>query len=146
MNTLKLRWQRLAVTLLFGFMLTAGTAAASSGPVDVHMLIMVDRTSPQSEMVAMNLIRHVIRFQGIDHAHLDLLAIGPGMKMLLKGTPYAEDIESFTDYGVKFVLCRRNLEAAHIPFSRRADDVGLVPDAVLEMQKRKNEGWMVVWP
>lgn len=146
MNTNNHSWRRLTAALLLGFTFAAGTAAASSGPVDVRMLIMVDRTSPQSEMVAMNLVRHVIRFQGIDHAQLELLAIGPGMKMLLKGTPYAEDIESFTDYGVKFVLCRRNLEAAHIPVSRRADDVGLVPDAVLEMQKRKAEGWMVVWP
>ncbi|OBS09420.1 DsrE family protein [Acidihalobacter prosperus] len=125
---------------------TVAAAATQTEPVTVHMLVMVDRSSPEDWMVAMNLLRHTIRYQGIDHSELELMAIGPGMKLLLKGTPYAQDIQSLAQYGVQFVLCRRNLAAAHIPVARAAAGVGIVGDSVVELQRRQSEGWVIAWP
>lgn len=144
-----------SMRILQGFilLLTLGAAAfvveaapMSSEPVTVRMLVVVDRSSPESWKVAMNLVHHTIRYQGIDHSVLELMAIGPGMGLLLKGTPYAADIQSLTLYGAKFVLCRRNLAAAHIPISRVAEDVGIVGDSVVELQRRQSQGWVIAWP
>lgn len=147
MNILRSAMRLAALVAVLGFAsVEAPASAASAEPVTVRMLVVVARSSPESWDVAMNLVRHVIRFQGIDHSRLELLAFGPGLKMLLKGTRFQGDIQSFTQYGVTFAVCRRNLAAAHIPISQVADDVHIIGDAVVEIQRRRQQGWVIAWP
>ena len=96
-----------------------------------------------------SLLYNVINIQkayGIDNVELAVVGWGPGVRMLLKGSPVRARIESQMQYGVKFIACGNTLDAINISPDNLIDGVELVKAGLPEIIERERLGWSVVWP
>ncbi|MDE2088443.1 MAG: DsrE family protein [Gammaproteobacteria bacterium] len=110
------------------------------GPLKV--LLEVDGADQASWHTAIAVSKHALHTLGVDNVKLEIIAWGPGVRMMLKSSPYAADVRSLSMYGVRFVVCHTNLKVMHIPLSELEPGVQLVPDFLVEVARRHQEGWL----
>ncbi|WP_291524984.1 DsrE family protein [Acidithiobacillus sp.] len=92
-----------------------------------HLLVQVSEGDPARWKVALNMTQQVLIYFGQDNLQIVVVAFGPGLKMLLKGSPVATFIQSLNAEGVEFDACHNTMQAmakdGHLP--------ELVPQAVI---------------
>ena len=117
--------------IVFGA-LPAGARAAEPlhpwGRAPLKVLLEVDSADQASWHTAIAVSKHALHTLGVDNVKLEIIAWGPGVRMMLKSSPYAADVRSLTLYGVRFVVCHTNLKVMHIPLADLEPGVRLVPD------------------
>ena len=140
-----------ALFRLFVFLLTAFLAiqvraadaptapTAAKGPMKV--LLEVDSSNQESWHTAIATTNQIMHVVGMDNARVEIVAWGPGIKFLLKNSPYAADIQSLSNYGVEFAACGNTMKAQHLTKADLASGVTVVPGAIGEIVKRDHEGW-----
>lgn len=129
--------------------LCLGTVAASAathktppwGKGPFRVLLEVNQNSLGTWKVAISNLQTMERVVGMDTAHAEVVAWGPGIHMLLKNSPVAQDIQSLSMYGIKFAACHQTMQAMHLTKADLAPGVTVVPGAIAEIVKRHNEGW-----
>lgn len=110
-----------------------------SGPFKV--LLEVNQNSHREWATTIDNLRTMEKVVGMNTAHAEVIAWGPGLKMVMKDSPYAKDIQSLAMYGIKFEACHQSMKAEHLTRADLAEGVGVVPGAIAEIIKRHNEGW-----
>lgn len=108
---------------------------------DFKVLLEVNNSTPESWHNAINTARQVMTVVGMDNAQVEVVAWGPGIKMLLKNSPVADNIKSLSAYGIKFLACGNTMKSMHLKTSDLAEGVTEIPGAVAHIVKRNKEGW-----
>ena len=135
-------------SVIMGFCAIGSTAAMAAnhktppwGPGPFKVLLEVNQNNRAEWAITINNLRTMERVVGMNTAHAEVLAWGPGIKFLLKNSPYASDIQSLSMYGIKFSACHQTMKAMHLKKAQLASGVTIVPGAIAEIIKRHNEGW-----
>jgi intracellular sulfur oxidation DsrE/DsrF family protein len=137
--TLALATAALLATAVPGFAATHKTPPWGNGPFKV--LLEVNQNNPGEWKTTINNLRTMEKVVGMSTAHAEVIAWGPGLKMLMKNSPYAKDIQSLSVYGIEFAACHQSMKAMHVSKADLAQGVTVVPGAIAEMVKRHNTGW-----
>lgn len=137
------RFALLLCMALMTFSLQARAQDAAPAPArdDFKVLLEVNSSNQESWHAAINTARQVMTMIGMDKAQIEVIAWGPGIKMLLKNSPVAENIQSLSMYGIKFLACNNTMRALKIQPTDLAEGVTIVPGAVAHIVKRDHEGW-----
>ncbi|WP_455379778.1 DsrE family protein [Acidihalobacter prosperus] len=109
------------------------------GPFQV--LLEVNQNKHPVWAITINNLRTMEKVVGMNTAHAEVIAWGPGIKFLLKNSPYAHDIQSLSMYGIEFAACHQTMKAMHIKKSQLAKGVTVVPGAIAEIITRHHQGW-----
>lgn len=136
-----------SLILLLAF--SCGTAAAhpaTTMPGHVKtsgfkVLLEVDSANPASWNLAVNNAAQIMQIIGMDKAQVEVLAWGPGIKMLVKGSPVAEHVQSLAAYGITFNACGNTMKSLHLTPKDLVAGATVVPGAIAEIVKRDHEGW-----
>ncbi len=110
-----------------------------NGPFRV--LLEVNQNNPKEWKLAIANLATMEKVVGMDTAHAEVIAWGPGLKMLMKHSPVAKDIKSLSMYGVQFSACGQTMKHMHVTKSQLTDGVTVVPGAMAEIVKRHAQGW-----
>lgn len=110
-----------------------------NGPFRV--LLEVNQNNPREWKLAIANLATMEKVVGMDTAHAEVIAWGPGLKMLMKHSPVAKDIKSLSMYGVQFSACGQTMKHMHVTKSQLTDGVTVVPGAMAEIVKRHAQGW-----
>ena len=78
--------------LAAGFMLAAGGFAQAEG--ERCVVVHVPQDDPKAFKQAINIASNLPKQLGVDNVKIELAAQGPGLKLLTKGSPEAERIQS----------------------------------------------------
>lgn len=108
---------------------------------DFNVLLEVNGSNQESWHNAINTARQVMNVVGMDKARVEVVAWGPGLKMLFKNSPVADNIKSLSMYGIKFLACGQTMKAQHVSPNQLAEGVTVIPGAVAHIVKRHKEGW-----
>lgn len=133
--------------LLFFVMALAGQAQAAEKldiPLekDAKVLLEVDSGSPEVWKKTVGMARQIMTVVGMDNVKLEVIAWGPGVNMLMKNSPVAENVSSLSDYGITFMACGNTMKSLKIPENKLIDSVKVVyPGAIALILKRNKEGW-----
>lgn len=145
---MKIRFHRLLpvlACLLLGLAMTTANAATRKTPPwgkgPFRVLLEVNQNSPATWAVTISNLRTMEKVVGMNTAHAEVIAWGPGIHMLLKHSPVAQDIQSLSMYGIEFAACHQTMMAMHIKKSQLASGVTVVPGAIAEIIRRHNQGW-----
>lgn len=145
---MKIRFHRLfpvVACLLLGFGVASANAATHKTPPwgngPFRVLLEVNQNSPATWAVTISNLRTMEKVVGMNTAHAEVIAWGPGIHMLLKNSPVAQDIQSLSMYGIEFAACHQTMKAMHIKKSQLASGVTVVPGAIAEIIRRHNQGW-----
>ncbi|MHB1245954.1 MAG: DsrE family protein [Sulfuriferula sp.] len=136
-------------SLILFLAFSCATAAAHSVPAmpghakasGFKVLLEVDSANPASWNLAVNNAAQILQIIGMDKAQVEVLAWGPGIKMLVKGSPVAEHVQSLAAYGISFNACGNTMKSLHLTSKDLVDGATVVPGAIAEIVKRDHEGW-----
>jgi intracellular sulfur oxidation DsrE/DsrF family protein len=158
-------WRRLALAAaLFSTAVAAHAAQRSmlehfdfDHPSFVHALpfaghelvLQVSTDDPQTWQLALNNAQNVLQYFGDDKVRIVVVAFGPGLRMLLQGSPVAARIASQDGEGIEFDACHNTMEGmarklGHMPALVPAAVV--VPSGLVRVMQLEKAGFAYVRP
>ncbi len=97
--------------------------------------------------MALNNAMNVIKVLGQDNVKVEIVAYGPGLKLLLKkNKAFRDRVVSMPFYGVRFVACNNTMKKLKVSKSDLDSGVSVVQAGVLEIMKKQEQGWSYVRP
>ena len=140
--------QALAVlTLLAGL---AGMVAAPQALAETtgkyHVVIQVSDSDPAKWNLALNNAQNLQQALGKDNVDVEIVAYGPGLKMLLAGSKVAGRVNGAMDQSVDIVACGNTMKKMK---KTKADLIGgsrVVPGGVIEIADKQRAGWSYIRP
>jgi len=140
--------QVLAVmTLLAGLagMIAAPQALAGEAG-KYHVVIQVSEDNPTQWNLALNNAENLQQALGKGNVEVEIVAYGPGLKMLLAGSKVAGRINGAMDNSVDIVACGTTMKK----MKKTKDDLiggsRVVPGGVIEIADKQRAGWTYIRP
>ncbi len=143
--------KRTGVAFLVGLLLTAtGLSAvcrADQSEQQHRLVIQVSDGNPETMNLALNNAMNVVKALGQDNVDVEVVAYGPGLKLLLKSNARFRDrVASMEMYNVQFAACGNTMKSLKITKDALVEGVSVVDVGVLEIMKKQEEGWSYLRP
>ncbi|MHB1950603.1 MAG: DsrE family protein [Acidiferrobacteraceae bacterium] len=121
--------------------------AAFSHPFAKHKLVMsISNPGNGRQQLVLNNAVNVLKAFGMDNIRLEIVAFGPGLRMLLKHNPHAKQIQALKADGVEFAACHNTMMKMHITKAMLNPAATVVPGGIVELVRREEQGWSYVKP
>ncbi len=118
---------------------TMGNQSASK------VVFQVSEDNPQTWNLALNNAKNVQNAMGKD-AEVEIVAYGPGIGMLVAGSPTEARVTQAVKAGVKVVACQNTMRAKKLTLDQMNSAIGYVPSGVVELMAKQQMGWSYVRP
>lgn len=144
----------MAVLAMLAYLAPTGPAAAAQSTPGVHKLVLqVDDNDPKRMNLVLNNAANIDAYyknKG-EEVTIDIVAYGPGLKMLLGKSPVKARIKSFGQNfdNISFKACGNTYKKftkklGHAP--KLLPEAKIVPAGVVWIMEREEQGWSYVRP
>ncbi len=128
-------------TLPFNHLLAANAVAQPKGVV-----IQVSEADPAKWEMALLSSRNVRKAYGDKGVGVEIVAYGPGLKMLHRDSVVTAGLQEATLNGVKLIACGSSMAMTHTTREQLNRAVEVVPAGIVEIMERQQEGYAYVRP
>lgn len=136
-----------SVTLLAGISVAAEIATPAK---KLHnMVIQLTEDSEKVTNVALNSVVSIQKEVGIDNINIEVVAYGPGLKMMLKDSPVAGRIKDLALQNISFSACGNTIkkwEKDNNAKAEIAEGARVVPAGLVRILELQEKGWSYVRP
>lgn len=142
-----------------GVLIAAGVATgaclhllASNGPATQiasapkGVVIQVSESDPAKWNMALINASNVRKAYGDKDVAVEIVAYGPGLKMLRKDSSVTAGLEEAKKSGVKLLACGNTMTMSHTTRDELNRAVDIVPAGIVEIMERQQEGYAYVRP
>ena len=114
-----------------------------------HAVIQVSQDDPELWNLTLNNATNMLQYFGEEKIQIVIVAYGPGLKMLLKGSPVAKRLQALDAQGVEFDACNVTLQGmakklGHVP--ELAPEAVIVPGGVIRIMQLEQHGYNYIKP
>ena len=99
-----------------------------------------------NQKLVLNNASNLIKALGPDKIAIDIVAFGPGLRLLFKNNVNAKHIADLAAQGVHFKACHNTMDAMHKTKADLNPVAQVVPAGVLWVIQREEQGWAYVRP
>jgi len=133
----------------------AGISAAADAPIATpaknkhNMVIQLSEDSEKVANLALNNAINVQKEVGMDNINIEVVAYGPGLKMMLKDSPVAQRIKDLAVQGVAFSACGNTIKKWEKDNNAKAEiteGARVVPAGLVRILNLQEQGWSYVRP
>jgi intracellular sulfur oxidation DsrE/DsrF family protein len=110
------------------------------------VVIQVSKNDPAEWEMALTNARNVRKAYGDQPMEVEIVAYGPGLKMLRSDSPVAARLEQARQEGVKLLACGNTMRATHTTREDLNWLVDVVPAGIVEIMQKQSEGFAYVRP
>lgn len=97
---------QLLVLLTLSLFLGLANAQSSSKPfAEKHVVLQISDADPSKQTLVLNVANNLINHYGPDKIDVEIVAFGPGLRLLFKENANVGRIEGLTSNGVRFAAC-----------------------------------------
>jgi len=82
--------------------------------------------------------------KGIPSAEVEVVAYGPGIDFVKKGSTAEAEIKELEQKHVHFVACHNAMVFHHLTPADLVEGVGVVPSGIVEVVTRQEQGWTYI--
>lgn len=145
---------KMAVTV-FLLALFAETSVAADAPDAIpakkpyNMVIQLTEDNEKVANMALNNAVNVQRELGLDNINIEVVAYGPGLKMMLKGSPVAGRIKDLALQNVSFAACGNTIKRWEQDNNAKAEiteGAHVVPAGLVRILNLQQQGWSYIRP
>ena len=122
----------------------AGEALAQAAKNRV--VIQVSDNDPAKWNLVLNNAKNLQTDLGTSNVDIEIVAYGPGLAMLKKGSAVATRVDEAVVSGAKVVACENTMRGAKLTKPDMLNDIGYVPAGVVELMQRQQQGWAYLRP
>jgi len=129
---------------MFGF---SAHAAGLDHAFAKHKLVMsISNPGKGRQQLVLNNTVNILKAFGQDNIRVEIVAFGPGLKMLLKNNKHSKEIKALKAEGVEFAACHNTMLAMHVTKAQLNTAATVVPGGIVELVRREEQGWSYVKP
>ena len=99
------------VLQLWGVYALAEEAEEDKPFADKHVVLQISDEDPGKQTLVLNVANNLLKFYGPDRIDLEVVAFGPGLRLLLAENENSTRIESLVGEGVRFSACENTIKA-----------------------------------
>lgn len=115
----------------------------------VRVVIQISQNNPHRWALAMNNAQNIANYFGNQKAQIVIVAYGPGLHMLLAGSPAAKRIAALDSEGIEFDACHNTMEGmarslGHMP--TLVPQAVIVPAGVVRILQLESHGFDYIKP
>lgn len=141
----------LAVGIVTGWILHGATAhtlapAAQTATAPKGVVIQVSEADPAKWEMALINARNVRKAYGKQPMEVEIVAYGPGLKMLKHDSSVAAGLEEASRNGIRLKACNNSMNMSGTTRDELNHAVEVVPAGVVEIMERQREGYGYVRP
>lgn len=148
-----------ATPLLALFLLALGTytpvarAAGPAAPANItrpatitRVVIQMSDNDPQKWNLALNNARNIQSALGDVNTVIEVVAYGPGIYMLKKGSPVSSRVAEASLAGIQLKACQNTMRSLKLAPENMLAEAGYVPAGVVEIIQRQQQGYAYIRP
>ena len=133
--------------IVFSVMLFSGSVLAAG--MGHKIVIQVSTDDPLTQKIALNNAANLQKHYGIDNVEIEIVAYGPGLKMLTKKSGSAGRVEGLALSDITFSACGNNMakvakKSGEMPVL--LEGVQQVPAGVARIMELQEQGYAYVRP
>ncbi len=141
--------KKLIVTLFSLLLLIGFSTTLSADGAKHRLVIQVSTDDPRTQKIAMNNAVNLQKLYGVDEIDIEIVAYGPGLKMLIGKSEYADRVKSLAMQDIKFSACMNTMtkmskKLGHLP--KLTDGVGTVKAGVARIMELQEQGYSYIRP
>jgi len=108
-----IRWSaRLLLTLLLAMVATTASADTETKPfAEKRIVLQISDPNPFKQTLVLNVANNLIRHYGVDNVDIEIVAFGPGLRLLFADNVNLPRIQGLVDNGARFSACRNTIDA-----------------------------------
>ena len=136
-----------SVSLMAG---SFGSSGSWFGSQKHYIVVHVDRNDALTQKLVLKNVANVVKHYGKDHVKIEVVAYGPGLQLLVKGTPNADLVRTMTqEDNIRFSACNNTIQAIIAKTGEAPDlidGVIVVPSGVARITELEEDGYTYVRP
>jgi hypothetical protein len=132
--------------LLHNFSDKSAPPAVQTVGVPKGVVIQVSEADPAKWQMALINARNVRKAYAGKNVGVEIVAYGPGLKMLHSDSLVASGLEEAKKNGVKLLACGNSMSMSQTTREELSQSVDVVPAGIVEIMERQQEGYAYVRP
>lgn len=124
----------------------AATAQAPSAAFHHKLLIQVSDADPKTWNLALTNARNVQSSFGAPNVDIEVVAYGPGLRMLMLESPVQERVRESIAAGIRIVACENTMKVQKLTRDDMLPSLDYVEAGVVEVVIRQQQGYAYVRP
>jgi intracellular sulfur oxidation DsrE/DsrF family protein len=96
-----------AAALIFSM---AGTVHAAGDFAEAKVVLQISDPNPFKQTLVLNVANNLVKHYGPDRVAVEIVAFGPGLRLLMKDNANKGRIQSLVGNGVKFSACNNTIK------------------------------------
>jgi len=115
-----------------------------------YIVVHVDRNDALTQKLVLKNVANVVKHYGEDNVKIEVVAYGPGLQLLVKGTPNADLVRTMAqEDNIRFSACNNTIQAIIAKTGEAPDlidGVIVVPSGVARITDLEEDGYTYVRP
>jgi len=135
---------------LLAAVVTPASMAQEEKPfAENKFVLQISDMDPDKQTLVLNVASNIIKHYGQDQADVEIVAFGPGLRLLFAENSNAGRIEGLTETGVRFAACNNTINnmtktLGHAPALNPKATV--VPGGIVRIKELADQGYLLVKP
>ena len=111
-----------------------------------HVVIQISEGNAFKQKVVLNNVANLLKHYGPDRIQIEVVAYGPGLRLLFKDNPNKTRIASMMKQGVSFSACANTMSKMDKELMDLVEGCRKVPGGVVQIMERQEQGWAYLRP
>jgi intracellular sulfur oxidation DsrE/DsrF family protein len=112
----------------------------------LHIVVQVSDRNPDSWRVTLNSVLGTIKALGDKKPLVEIVAFGPGIEGLKRGSQWTELVQQVQGSGVDIMVCETAMAALHFTHDDMLPNLKYVPVGALEVIQKQRAGYFYLRP
>lgn len=114
---------------------------------EYNAIFQLDSNNPETVKKAFRNIRNVLKDKRlVGKLNIELVTFSGGTDVMLKSSPYIDDLKDIISKGVQVAQCENSLQERNLTKDDILDFIPYVPSGNGELIIRASQGWVVIKP
>ena len=110
------------------------------------LIMQLDSDNPKKMNLVLNNALNTQKYYGNDNVKIAIVAYGPGLHAVLKGSPVTDRVASAVYMHIEFLACHNTLEGMHKTAADLLPGVSVTQAGVPALVERQLKGWIYIAP
>ncbi|HKL78776.1 MAG TPA: DsrE family protein [Gammaproteobacteria bacterium] len=119
---------------------------SQDGLAQNHVVIQISEGDPFKQKIVLNNVANMLKHYGPDRVQIEVVAYGPGLRLLFEDNANKNRITSMMQQGVTFSACSNTMANMGKDQEQLIQGARSVPGGVVQIMERQDQGWSYLRP
>lgn len=135
---------------LLAAIVTPASMAQEEKPFAQHKFVLqISDMDPDKQTLVLNVASNIMKAYGQDQADVEIVAFGPGLRLLFAENSNADRIDGLTESGVRFAACNNTITNMSKLLGGPPElnpHAKVVPGGIVRIKELADQGYLLVKP